>query len=127
MVSRCSNVEFGAGIVEGVGPEELSCRHGAFDLVDAGARAGRIGEVHAVVGEDGVDAVGYGLHQRAQEVAGDAPRRLLVELDEGELGHPVDRDEEVQLALGRADLRDVPHGVCEQTPVGRGMWKKPSA
>ncbi len=32
------DLELGAGIVEGVRPEELAGRHGAFDLVDSDDR-----------------------------------------------------------------------------------------
>ena len=127
------DVELDAGVVEGARPEQLASRHGALDLVDGGAGAARIGEVETVVREDGVVAVGDGRRHGAQEVAGNACCRLLRELDEGELRHPVDRDEEVELAFRR------PHPpsrgqaamslsrLAGQTPAGQGMWKKPSA
>jgi hypothetical protein len=48
----------------------------------------------------------------AEEVARHTPRRLLVQLDEGELGRAVDGHEEVQLAL-------------LGPTSAMSMWKKP--
>jgi hypothetical protein len=42
-----------------------------------------------------------------KEVAGDTPRRLLVQLDKGELGRAVDGHDEVKLALLGPDRGDV--------------------
>jgi hypothetical protein len=54
-----------------------------------------------------MDLVGHGLDEGAEEVGGDARGSLLVQLDEGKLGGPVDRDEAVKLTLLCADLSDV--------------------
>ena len=51
----------------------------------------------AVVGEDGVDLVGNGGDQAAQEVPRGEARHFLVHLDEGELRRSVDGDEQVDL------------------------------
>ena len=56
----------------------------------------------SVVGEDGVDLVGDGGDQAAQEVPRGATRHLLMQFDEGELRGSVDGDEEVELALASA-------------------------
>jgi hypothetical protein len=63
--------------------------------------------VRSIVGQHGVDRVGHGGSEVAKEVACDAPGRLLVKLDKGELGRSVDGDEEVELALLGPDLGDV--------------------
>ena len=76
----------------------------------------RIGEVEAVVREDGVDAVGHGF---AEEVAGDAGRGFLAELHESEVRHPVDRDEVVELAFRRPHLGDVEPDVFSAPSGGR--------
>jgi len=64
-------------------------------------------DVDAVVGQDGVDLVGHGLEHVLEEL----PGRLSVsrgnELSDGELGRPVDTDEEKELALGRLNFGDV--------------------
>ena len=57
--------------------------------------------------EHRVDLVGHGRDKVAEEVARDAPRRLLVQLDKGELGRAVDGHEEVELALLGPDLGNV--------------------
>ena len=61
----------------------------------------------AVIGEHGVDLVGHGRDEAAKEVARDTPRRLLVQLGEGELGRAVDGHEEVELALLGPDLGNI--------------------
>ena len=87
--------------------------------------AGGIGEVGAVVGEDGVDPVGDGLDQAAQEVCGRLARHLFVQLDEGELRGPVDCDDEMELALSGSSLGDVDMEVANRIglklPLGRSF------
>ncbi len=70
-----------------------------MDFLISGASGAWRGELNAVVGEHGVDLVGDGLQEVAQEVGRDARGRLLVQFDEGELGRPLDGDEEVELAF----------------------------
>ena len=55
----------------------------------------------------GVDLVRNGLDQGMQEVCGHTRGGLHVQLGEGELGGPVDGDEEVEAAFLGADLSDV--------------------
>ena len=45
--------------------------------------------------------------QVAQEVRGRAARHLLMQFDEGEFGGPINRDDEMELALSGSDLGDV--------------------
>lgn len=70
--------------------------------------------MNAVVGQDGLDVVGYGLDQCAQKVVGDTGRRLIVQLDESELRCSVDRDEEMQLAVRRPHLDDISLKVADR-------------
>ena len=42
-----------------------------------------------------MDPIGDSLGETAQEVRGSAARHLLMQLDEGEFGGPVDRDDEI--------------------------------
>ena len=46
--------------------------------------------MRAVIGGHGVDRVRHGFDEGAQEVTGDAPRGYLVQLNEDELGDPID-------------------------------------
>ena len=79
----------------------------------------------SVVGEDGVDRVGDGGDQAAQEVSRGATRHLLMQFDEGELRGSVDGDEEIELALGGSNLRDVDMEIADriglELPLGRGL------
>jgi hypothetical protein len=96
-----------AGVLEGVGAEDLAAVHG---LPDQGRGRGDVAgrpEVLAVVGQHGVHAVGHGREKVTQEVRGDTLGGALVELGEGEFAGTVDRDEEVKLALLGPDLGDV--------------------
>jgi hypothetical protein len=67
--------------------------------------------VDAVIGQHRMDLVGHGLDEGAEEVGGYA--RGSLELDEGKLGGPVDRDEEAKLTLLCADLSDVDVEVAD--------------
>jgi len=86
------DVEIGAGRLEGVATEEHLLGAHDLDLRRRPGVAGRLGEVGAVVGEHGVDLVGNRGSKGPEEVAGNPAGGLLVQLGEGELGGPVDRD-----------------------------------
>ena len=79
------DVVLGAGVFEGVRPNELSSLQGGLDVRRRRARIAWCGEVGSVVGEDRVDLVGDGGDQAAQEVSRGGARHFLVQLDEGEL------------------------------------------
>src|SRR5215204_1639195 len=66
-----------------------------------------LGEGGAVVRQHDADRVGHCSCKRPEEVAGDAPGCLLMQLDEGELGCAVDGDQEIELALFGSDLGNV--------------------
>jgi hypothetical protein len=97
----------GAGVFEGMRVEELPIGDHLFDLSRRPCFASGVGEVGPVVGEDGMDPVGDGLDQVAQEVCGRLARHLFVQLDEGELRGPVDGDDEMELSLSGSSLGDV--------------------
>lgn len=61
-------------------------------------------KLDAVVGQHCVDLVGHGCNQRPQEVLCRSGGRALDQLDEGELGGPVDRDVEVEFTFGGLHL-----------------------
>ena len=66
-----------------------------------------------VVGEDGVDLVGNGFDQPAQEVARGLADHFLMQLDEGELRRSIDCDEQVELALRGSDFGDVDMKIAD--------------
>ena len=108
------DVVLGAGVFEGVRPNELSSLQGGLDVRRRRARIAWRGEMGSVVGEDGVDLVSVGGDQAAQEVPRGATRHLLVHLDEGELRRSVDGDEQVELALRSSNLGDVDMKVADR-------------
>ena len=112
-----ADVGFGAGELEGMGAEELSVLKSKPDLRGGGTAVAGRGEMHSVIGEHGVDLVGHGLDQRVQEVGRNPLGSLLMHLDEGELGGPVDGDEEVKLALLGANLRDIDVEVADRVSL----------
>ena len=101
------HIVLGAGEFEGVGAEQLLAREHRLDLGRRPGVAVGLGEMRAVVGEHGVNPVGHGRDQVAEEVARDTPRCLLVQLHKGELGRAVDGDQQVELALLGSDFREV--------------------
>ena len=60
----------------------------------------------AVLSEEVCTRYGTG-DEAAQDVVGDPGGRLLLQLDKGDLGRPVDADEQVELAFFVAYLGDV--------------------
>jgi hypothetical protein len=101
------DVALRAGVFEGVRPNGLCGVKSRLDVRRGCTRIAWSGEVGSVVGEDGVDLVGDGGDQAAQEVPRGATRHLLMQFDEGELRGSVDGDEEVELALRGSNLGDV--------------------
>jgi hypothetical protein len=106
-----------AGELEGVGPEEFSLRQSFLDLRDRRASRPWRRELDAVVGQHGVDLVGHGFEETAEEVGRDPRRGFLVQLDEGELRGAVDGDEQVELALLGPDLGDVDMEVADRVAL----------
>ena len=108
------DVGFGAGELEGMGAEEFSAFEGRLDLRGSRAAIAGRGEMHSVVGEYSVDRIGHELDQCVQEVGRDPLSGLLMHLDEGELGGPVDGDEEVKLALLGANFGNIDVEVADR-------------
>src|SRR6266567_388728 len=116
---------------EGVSAEDLVPLQHSLDLDRSPAIAARLGEVRAIVGQDGVDFVGNGFDKGSEEVCGDPPRRLLVQLGEGELRGPVDGYEEIELAFlgtnfGNVDVKVADGIILEPAFLGLGvfhLWK----
>ncbi len=107
------DVGFGAGELEGMGAEEFSALEGKLDLRSSRAAVAGRGEMHSAVGEYSVDRIGHELDQCVQEVGRDPLSGLLMHLDEGELGGPVDGDEEVKLALLGANFGNIDVEVAD--------------
>ena len=76
--------------------------------------------MRAVVGQHRVDLVGHGGGKGPEEVAGDTPRRLLMQLDKGELGGPVDRHEKVELALFGSHLGNIDVEIANRISLELG-------
>ena len=75
------DILLGAGVFEGVRPNELSSLQVGLDVRRRRTRIAWRGEVGSVVGEDGMDPVRDGGDQAAQEVPRGATRHLLMQFD----------------------------------------------
>jgi hypothetical protein len=69
--------------------------------------AGLLGELDAIVGQDRVDAVRYGLQQVFEELPRRPPVSLVDQLCDRELARAVDGHEQVKLALGGLHLGNI--------------------
>ena len=94
--------------------EELPAGDHLLDLGWGPGFAGGVGEVGSVVGEGGMDPIGDSLDETAQEVRGRAARHLPVQFDEGEFGGPLNRDDEMELALRGSDIGDVDMEIADR-------------
>jgi hypothetical protein len=77
------------------------------DVLEGISVAGPVGELDAIIGQDGMNGVRHGRDQIAQELSGIHLTGFGIEFCEGELGCPVNRYEEIELALGRLHLSNV--------------------
>ena len=68
---------------------------------------GLLGELNAIVGEDGVDLIWHGLEHVLQELPSRLPVCLLDQLGHGELARAVNADEQEELSFGSLNLGDV--------------------
>ena len=96
---------FTAGLVEAM--DRNSC-------CPAVAVLWQVGELDAVIGEDGVQVIGDCFDQRLQERDRGRSVGLVMKLDEGELRGAIDPDEEVELAFLGTDLGDVDVEVADR-------------
>ena len=101
------HIVLGTGILKGMGPEDLASLHRFLDQRDRRSSVAGRGEVDAMVSQDRVHVVRHGLDQRAQEVAGDPGRHLLVQFHEGKLAGAVNRNQQLEPALLSAHFSDV--------------------
>ncbi len=82
-----------------------TCRRdgrGSVPLAPAGSW--QVGELDAVIGEHGMNAIRNSFDQRFKERCCGSHVGLFDQLDHSELRSPVDRDEQVELALGGSYL-----------------------
>ena len=66
-----------------------------------------LGELNAIVGQDGVDAIRHGFQQVFEELPRSSPVRLVDQLGDRELAGTVYADEQVELAFGGMHLGDI--------------------
>jgi len=92
---------------------------------DGVAVPGLLGELDPVVGKNRPDLVWHGLEHVLQEFPCGLSVNRCNALSDGELGCPVDADEQVELALGGLHLGniDVERGTCP--PPVRGPCRAP--
>ena len=113
------DAELGAGIFEGVSPDELApARASTIGVADPPARRREVG---AVVGQDDVDLVRNGFDEMTQEIAGRAPLGFSMKFDEGEFARPIDSDEHVELAFGGLHLGDVDMEEADRIALELGL------
>jgi hypothetical protein len=84
------------------------------DMNEGIAMAFLVGELDAVVGQHGVDGIGNGGDQIAQELRRGHFAGLLVQFGIGKLRRPVDGHEKVQLAFGRLNLGNIDVKVADR-------------
>ena len=68
---------------------------------------GQVCKSHAVVSENGVNLVGKSVNHAAQELCTIHLAHVIPKLHIGELGHPVNGQKHIELALGQAQLGNV--------------------
>ena len=81
---------------------------------------GEIGELNAVVGQNGVDFIRNRLDQRFKEGSRGQPVGLALELGEGNFGRAVNRHEKIELSLFGSDLGNV--DVKEADRIGLKLF-----
>lgn len=101
------DVEISAGRFEGVAAERHALGSHRLDVGRRPPIACRLGEARAIIRQHDLGLVGNGFDQVAKEVACDAPGRLPVQFDEGELGRPVNGHQEIEPAFRRLHFSDV--------------------
>ena len=80
--------------------------------------------MRAVVGQHGVNCVGHGLDEGAQEISGDASRGLFVQFHEGKLGDPVDGNQQVKPTLSSLNLGNVDVKVAERVDLELALARR---
>lgn len=101
------DVEIGAGRLEGMAAEGHALGPHRLDVFWHPAIPCGLGEVGTVVRQDDMDLIENCLGDVTREAACHAPGCLPVQRDEGELGRPVDDDQQLKSAFDRLHLGDV--------------------
>jgi hypothetical protein len=118
------DVVLGTCQLEGVGAERLAAFQGELDIRRGRALVTGCGEVSAVIGQHGVDLVGDRFDQGSQAVCRDPRGGLLVQLDKGELGGPIDCHEQVKLAFLGANLGDIDVEVADRVGLELALVRR---
>lgn len=113
-------VEISTSRFEGVTTRQNLLGPHRFDVVGRPPIAGRVGEVCAVVGEHDLDPVGNSTGESFEGVASHTAGCRLMQLDESELGRPVDGDEQVALAFLCSDFGNVDVEVADRVTFELG-------
>ncbi len=71
----------------------------------------------AIVGEHNLDFVWNSAGKRSKKVSCNAAGRLLMQLDEGELGRSVDGHEQIEFAFLCSDFGDIDVEVADRISV----------
>ena len=111
------DIVLGAGVFEGVRPNEFAGVEGRLDVRRCRARIAWRCEVGPVVCEDGVDLVGNGVDQPTQEVTRGLASHFLMQFDEGELRGSVDCNEQIEFALRGSDFGDVDMRIADRVSL----------
>jgi hypothetical protein len=75
--------------------------------MDGGPVAGLLGELEAIVGENGADRAGHGFERVLQGLPGGAPVGLFNALGHGKFVRAVESDEEMELTIGPLHVCDI--------------------
>lgn len=83
------------------------------DVLEGISITSPVGELNAIIGQDGMNGVGHGRDQIAQELGGIHFAGFGIELSECELGCSVNCNKEIELAPGRLHLGNIDVEVAE--------------
>jgi hypothetical protein len=95
--------------------KDMHAQQGVDGLVTV---LGQVSKSHAVVRQNSVNLVGESIDRAAQEVSSVHLAKVMPKLDIGKFGDPVNGQEHVELALGKAQLGNV------DMHLANGRWRK---
>ena len=117
------DAELGACQVKGVSPEGLPISEPLLNLPDTPAAMRRC-ELKAVVRQNRVNSVGHVFDEPSEEVRCGPVSGPFVEFCKGELADPIDRNEQIQLALLGPDLREIDVDVPKRIRLELPTWRR---
>ena len=84
--------------------------------------AGLLGELNAIIGENGMDLTGHGFEHIPEQLPSGAPVSLIDELRHGELAGAINADKEIELAFnglhfGDVDMKEPDRVALELLPL----------